>query len=202
MRLFIFARHAESAANTAHVLSSDPARRVGLSRRGRQQARLLAEQLAYLQIDEAVCSQFFRTRQTSELAIGNRRIPLRIDADLDEVNAGIFDGRPISDYWDWKEQHRPTDRFPGGESLEAARGRYGAAVHRLLERRGQTTLIVCHELALRLILGAAHTTPERRPHSEVPNATPYLIDELALRRALRHFQKSERPSARQVDAAA
>jgi broad specificity phosphatase PhoE len=202
MRLFIFARHAESAANTAHVMSSDPGRRVGLSRRGRQQAQFLAEQLAYLQIDEAVCSQFLRTRQTTELAIDDRRIPLRIDADLNEVDAGIFDGRPITDYWEWKEQHRLTDRFPGGESLEAARGRYGAAIRRLLERREQTTLIVCHELALRLILGAAHNTSQRRPHSEVPNAIPYLLDELALWRALRHFHESEPPGAPQLDAAA
>ena len=33
-RLFVFARHAESTANTAHALSSDPARPVALTERG------------------------------------------------------------------------------------------------------------------------------------------------------------------------
>jgi bisphosphoglycerate-dependent phosphoglycerate mutase len=64
MRLFIFARHAESAANTARLLNSDPAHQVDLTRHGQQQARLLGEQLAHLQIDQAVCTRFLRTRQT------------------------------------------------------------------------------------------------------------------------------------------
>jgi broad specificity phosphatase PhoE len=57
MRLFIFARHAESAANTARLLNSDPAHQVDLTRHGQQQARLLGEQLAHPQIDQAVCTR-------------------------------------------------------------------------------------------------------------------------------------------------
>jgi broad specificity phosphatase PhoE len=161
MRLFIFARHAESKANTAHRVNSDPAHRIGLTRHGQQQARLLGEQLAHLQIDQAVCTRFLRTRQTIELALANRHIPLRVDPDLDEVNAGAFDGAPITAYWAWKKQHRSGDSFPGGESLDAATHRYAAAVRRLLDRREQTTLIVCHELALRSLLAAARPTPHR-----------------------------------------
>jgi broad specificity phosphatase PhoE len=202
MRLFVFARHAESAANTAHLLNSDPARQVGLTRHGQQQARLLGEQLAHLQLDEAVCSRFLRTRQTIELALGNRRIPLRVDPDLDEVNAGAFDGAPITAYWAWKEQHRPADRFPDGESLDTAEHRYTAALRRLLERREQTTLIVCHELALRSILAAAHAAAQRRSQPEVANAVPYLVDEQALRGALEHLQTSQLVQDRHADAAA
>jgi broad specificity phosphatase PhoE len=202
MRLFIFARHAESAANTAHLVSSDPAHLVGLTRHGRQQAQLLGEQLAHLQIDEAVCSRFLRTRQTIELALANRRIPLRVDADLDEVDAGTFDGAPITAYWAWKEQHRRSDRFPGGESLDAAAIRYAAALSRLLDRREQTTLIVCHELALRSILAAARTAAQRRSQAEVANAIPYMIDEQALRRALERLQTSRPFQDRHADAAA
>jgi broad specificity phosphatase PhoE len=179
MGLFIFARHAESAANIAHLINSDPAHQVGLTRRGRQQARLLGQQVARLQIDQAVCTRFLRTRQTVELALAERRVPLRVDADLDEVDAGGFDGAPVAAYWAWKEQHRRSERFPGGESLEAAVERYRAAVVRLLDRCDRTTLIVCHELALRLILGAAR---------EVANGIPYLVDEQALRRALGRLQ--------------
>ena len=202
MRLFVFARHAESAANTAHLVNSDPAHLVGLTRGGRQQARVLGEQLAHLQIDEAVCSRFLRTRQTIEVALADRRIPLRVDADLDEVNAGAFDGAPIAAYWAWKEQHRSGDRFPGGESLDAAAERYTAAVRRLLGRREQTTLVVCHELALRSILAAASTTTRRNGQAEMANAMPYLIDEQALRRALGRLQRSRPFHVRHADAAA
>src|SRR6266496_3816690 len=139
MRLFVFARHAESSANTAHLLNSDPAHLVGLTRHGQQQARLLGEQLAHLQLDQAVCSRFLRTRQTIELALADRPIPLRVDADLDEVDAGAFEGAPITAYWAWTEQHRPGDLLPGGESLDAAAHRYTMAVRRLLGRRERTT---------------------------------------------------------------
>jgi broad specificity phosphatase PhoE len=194
-RLFIFARHAESAANTAHVLNSDPAHRFDLTRRGQQQARLLGEQLAHLRIDQAVCTRFLRTRQTIELALANRPIPLRVDADLDEVDAGAFDGAPISAYWAWKERHRPSDRFPGGESLDTAAQRYTAAVRRLLHRREQTTLIVCHELALRAILAAARIAAHGHSQPEVANAVPYLVDEQALHGALGRLEarQSSRP---------
>jgi broad specificity phosphatase PhoE len=202
MRLFVFARHAESAANTAHLVNSDHAHRVGLTPRGQKEAGRLGEQLAHLQLDEAVCTRFLRTRQTIEVALANRRIPLRVDADLDEVNAGTFDGVPITAYWAWKEQHRPSDRFPGGESLDAAAERYTAAVRRLLDRSQQTTLIVCHELALRSILAAAGDTPHRNGQAEVANAVPYLIDEQALRRALERLQRSRPFQDRHADAAA
>jgi broad specificity phosphatase PhoE len=202
MRLFVFARHAESVANTAHFVNSDPIQRVGLTHHGLLQARLLGEQLAHLQIDEAVCSRFLRTRQTIELALANRRIPLRVDADLDEVNAGAFDGAPITAYWAWKEQHRSGDRFPGGESLDAAAERLTVAVCRLLSRHEQTTLVICHELALRSILAAAGTTPHRHGQTEVANAMPYLIDEKALRRVLERLQRSRPFQDRDADAAA
>jgi broad specificity phosphatase PhoE len=202
MRIFIFVRHAESAANTDHFVNSDPAHRVGLTRHGRQQARLLGEQLAHLQIDQAVCSRFLRTRQTIELALGSRRVPLRVDADLDEVDSGEFDGRPITAYWAWKEQHRPSERFPGGESLDAAAHRYTAAVGRLLNRAEQTTMIVCHEAALRSILAAARSEAQRHAPPAVGNAVPYLLDELALHRALGHLQASRLSRDERADAAA
>ena len=54
LRLFVFARHAESTANAAHVVSSDPARPVALTARGRVQARALGAQLANVPVDLAV----------------------------------------------------------------------------------------------------------------------------------------------------
>jgi broad specificity phosphatase PhoE len=202
MRLFIFARHAESKANAAQLVNSDPTHRIGLTRHGQQQARLLGEQLAHLQIDQAVCTRFLRTRQTIELALANRRIPLHVEPDLDEVDAGEFDGAPITVYWAWKERHRPGDSFPGGESLDAATHRYAAAVRRLLAGREQTTLIVCHELALRSVLAAARPTPHRHGPTGVANAAPYLIDEQTLRATLERLQSSQPFEDRQADAAA
>lgn len=124
MRLFVFARHAESAANVAQVLSSDPSHPTALTARGRAQARKLGSQIANLEIDLAFCTRFLRTRQTVELALHDRCVPLLVEPGLDEVQAGVFDGGPIRAYWAWKEQHAPGERFPEGESLDEAVRRY------------------------------------------------------------------------------
>ena len=74
-RLFVFARHAESAANVAHVVSGDPARPVALTGAGRAQARALGLQLAGLDMDLAVATRFLRTRQTVDIALAGRHAP-------------------------------------------------------------------------------------------------------------------------------
>jgi broad specificity phosphatase PhoE len=142
MRLFVFARHAESAANAAHVLSSDPLRLSALTLRGRAQALQLGSQIANIEIDLAVCTRFPRTRQTLDLALQGRDIPVVIEADLDEVRAGVFDGAPIEANWAWKQRHARGERFPGGESLDEAVRRYADALIRLLARKEAVTLIV------------------------------------------------------------
>lgn len=155
MRLFIFARHGESAANVARVVSSDPAIGAGLTPRGRTQARRLGAQLANLEIDLAVCTRFARTRETTELALRGRPVPLFIEPDLDEVKSGTFDGAPIRAYWAWRARHSPSERFPHGESLDEAVRRYGDGLLRLLALEETVTLIVAHEHALRHIVAAA-----------------------------------------------
>ena len=76
-RLFIFARHAESALNAAGLLSTDPSWPIGLTPHGTEQARRLGQQLANLDIDLAVATRFLRTQETVELALHGRDVPLR-----------------------------------------------------------------------------------------------------------------------------
>jgi broad specificity phosphatase PhoE len=184
MRLFIFARHAESAVNAAGLLSSDPSRPIGLTARGREQARRLGEQLANLRIDLAVVTRFLRTRETVELALQGREIPLLVEPDLDEIRAGVFDGEPISAYWAWKDRHG-GERFPLGESLDDATRRYAEALRRLLGRSEDVTLVVGHELAIRYIAeAAAGASTLGLSQMGIANATPYLFDETAVRNAV------------------
>ncbi len=63
-RLFVFARHAESTANVARVVSSNPAHPVWLTARGKVQARQLAVQLAGIDVDLAVATRLPRIEQT------------------------------------------------------------------------------------------------------------------------------------------
>jgi broad specificity phosphatase PhoE len=185
MRLFVFTRHAESSVNAAGLLSSDPSRPIGLTPRGREQARQLGEQLANLNIELAVATRFLRTRETVELALHGRNVPLLVEPDLDEIRAGAFDGKPIRTYWTWKEQHARSERFPFGESLDDATRRYADALRRLVTRQEAVTLIVGHELSIRYIAeAAAGADVLGESESKIANAVPYLFDESAVRDAV------------------
>jgi broad specificity phosphatase PhoE len=183
LRLFVFARHAESAANAANVVNSDPAQPFALTALGRMQARTLGTQLANLHVDLAVGSRLLRTQQTIELALDGRQVPTLIDPGFDEIQLGDLEGTPIEAYRSWRHQHAPGDRMPHGESVEDALRRYAAALRGLLARTETVTLVVIHELALRYITAAAATGPSPLDGMMVPNAVPYLFGEPAVRRA-------------------
>lgn len=176
-------RHAESPANAAGVVSSDPARSVGLTSRGRAQARQLGAQLANLDIDLAVCTRFLRTQQTLEVALRGRPVPVLIDSGFDEIRAGDFDGEPIGAYSSWKEHHTGSERFPHGESVDEALLRCANALRRLLSRTETVAVLVVHEFALRHIAAAATTSSSVSSRSPFANALPYLFDERAIERA-------------------
>jgi broad specificity phosphatase PhoE len=163
MRLYVFARHAESTANVAGSINSNPSRAVRLTPRGVCQAARLGELLAHLHVDRAVCTRFPRTRETAAIALRRRDVPVLVEPDLDEVDAGTLDGAPIGVYWAWTERHDTHERFPQGESRDGAVRRYATALRRLLDHDAQITLIVCHELALRLLAGSS---------VEIANAVP------------------------------
>jgi broad specificity phosphatase PhoE len=185
MRQFVFARHAESSMNAAQVLSSDPSRPVGLSPRGRQQALRLGQQIRHLDIELAVHTRLQRTRETVELALRGREIPLVVEPGLDEVRLGALDGAPIRAYWAWKENHARSEPFPLGESLDDAARRYAEALRRLVERPGEIALVVTHQIGIRYLLeAAAGIQALDESGMRIPNAVPYLFDESALRNAI------------------
>jgi broad specificity phosphatase PhoE len=76
--------------------------------------------------------------------------------------------------------------LPIGESLDETVRRYANALNRLLERPEQVTLVVGHELAIRSIVGS---------DLEIANATPYLLDEQAVRRAAERLSVESRTEA-------
>jgi broad specificity phosphatase PhoE len=198
-RLFVFARHAESAANKANVISSDPSRPVTLTARGRAQARALGAQLANMHIDLAVATRLLRTQQTIDIALDGRAVPVLIEPGFDELQVGDLEGADIAAYRSWKDRHTMSDRLPHGESIEDALRRYTGALRRLLAREETVTLIVIHELALRYITTAAETGSSAFAGTALQNAVPYLFDEHAVRRAVACLDGMTSPARPQPD---
>jgi broad specificity phosphatase PhoE len=184
VRLFVLSRHGESALNVTRCVNGDPAVPVGLSDRGREQARALGEQTANYGFDACVVTRFGRTRETAEIALAGRDVPLLVEPLLDDIDVGELEGRTIDDYRAWKRAHTRSDPFPGGESLDDAAGRYAGAFRALLGLPHARVLVVCHEIPVRYAVNAAAGSDDLdAPVHDIVNAVPYLFDEPGLERA-------------------
>jgi broad specificity phosphatase PhoE len=189
MRLLLLARHGQSLFNVDHVVNGDPALDRGLSPLGIEEAHKLHGQIAGVSIDLCVVSEFPRAQQTARLALAGRDdIPLEVDPDLNDIKIGELEGQTLDDYRVWKHAHKHSDPFPGGESLDDAAHRYGAAYERLLHRDEETILCVCHEIPVRYAINAAGGSRDvGGPIHAIANATPYLFDAAGLERAARRL---------------
>jgi broad specificity phosphatase PhoE len=185
MRLFVFARHAQSTLNHENRVNGDPAVPAPLTEVGREEARLLGLQVRELPLDLCLHTRFGRTAETATIAMTGRDVPIADEPLFDDVRIGELEGQTVEDYRAWKRVHTRSDSFPGGESLDETARRYVAAFHALLERPLDCCLVVCHEIPIRYALnGAAGSDDLDGPVHGVPNAMPFLFDEAALERAI------------------
>ncbi len=119
-------------------MNGDPSVDAPLSERGRDQARLLGQQLGHVGLDLCVCTRFPRTRETAELAVGDRDVPLEVEPLLDDVDIGELEGLPLGRYHEVKREVGRKQPFPGGESLDAAALRYARGFATLARSRRGT----------------------------------------------------------------
>lgn len=184
MRLFVLSRHARSTLNDEGLVNGDPAVPAPLTEEGRAAAERLGGQLAPLDLDLCVHTRFERTRETAEIALRGRRVPLEVEPLLDDIDVGELEGETLEAYRAWKAAHARSEPFPGGESLDDAALRYARAFRSLLARPERRVLVVCHEIPLRYALNAAAASSDLDgPIRLIANALPYLFDERALERA-------------------
>jgi broad specificity phosphatase PhoE len=190
VQLYVIARHGESTLNFEQRINGDPAVEVRLTEKGRDEARLLGQQIAHIPLELCVHSRFGRTRETAELALSGRDVPFEELQALDDIDVGELEGQRVQEYRDWKQAHTRRDAFPGGESLDDAARRYADAYERLLERSEAAILIVTHEIPLRYAINAADGSDDLDgPAHQLANATPYLFDADALRRAVEGIRR-------------
>jgi probable phosphoglycerate mutase len=185
VQLYVMARHGESMLNLENRVNGDPDVPVHLTEKGRDEARLLGQQVAHMPFDLCVHTRFSRTLETAELALAGRGVPFEEMPGLDDIDIGELEGKTLDDYHVWKRKHTRRDPFPGGESLDDAALRYADAYERLLERPEQKILVVTHEIPLRYAINAAGGSDDLDgPTHDLANATPYLFDQGALRHAI------------------
>jgi broad specificity phosphatase PhoE len=193
VQICVIARHGESTLNFENRINGDPDVVVDLTDRGRDEARLLGQQVAHLPLGLCVHTKFDRTRQTAAIALEGRDVPLETEPLLDDIDVGDLEGATLDEYRAWKRTHVRSDAFPGGESLDDAARRYAQAYRQVLERPESSILVVTHEIPLRYAINAADGSDDLDgPTHQLANATPYVFDEAALERAVAGIERLTR----------
>jgi broad specificity phosphatase PhoE len=169
----IATRHGESEYSARKLANGDPGISCPLTEQGRAQARTLGTALAGEPIDLCAVTEFERVRETAELALAGRDVPLLVVPELNDPRVGEFEGRPTSEYGEWIWSRGPLEAPPGGEHRAELAARYARGLRTLLERPEETILHVGHAHPRGAVAG-------RNPTSRV-DPVPYA-EVLRLRR--------------------
>ena len=111
-------RHGESAWNAAGLLQgSTPA--VGLTARGRAQARDAARALRGTSAERILTSPQRRAEETAEILADLLGLPLGMCPELREQSHGVWEGRPAAPYAPLLAAAGPDWAPPGGETFRA-----------------------------------------------------------------------------------
>lgn len=154
-------RHGEVSYFDAAGRPVDP-RHVSLTEAGRQQAAAVAELLAGVSIDQAICSGLVRTEETARIVLGARALTLRSDPGFKEVKAGRLAAVPAARReqvigYAYDGAGEPEACFMGGERWSDLQARVLAAWDELFaDDSWLTLLLVAHDAVNRVLL--SHVT--------------------------------------------
>lgn len=159
-------RHPETPANTQHFFSGR--RDVPLTPRGERQRGRAADALVAFAPDRIWCSPLTRCRDLAEEAGARLGIPVRVDADLVELDFGELEGTRFEAGasgraqfpWALDGQGRSVPA-PGAESFEHATARARRLMDELRPLGGRTAL-VSHGGFSRILIAAMYNVPYDR----------------------------------------
>ena len=149
---FYFVRHGESEGNAARVFTGQTDS--PLTARGRQQADVVAQELAKVKFDRIVSSDLSRTRDTARVIAKPHGIEVEVVPELREIDVGDRTGKTFDETKglpSWNDDGFVA--WPGGETLEEVLSRTLGAIERLTrESPGKTILVVGHGGVNRILL--------------------------------------------------
>lgn len=188
MEGIILSRHGESMAIAEGIENGDPDADQGLTDQGREQALELGRQIGQDPLDLCVVSQFPRVQQTAHLATLGRDTTRLIDANLNDIRYGEFEGQPKQRYMDWVKAHELATPLPGGESRVQVVARLCTAIEGILDRPERHALVVTHELQIDDLLLAIQDQSPAQVHGDIPFAAPYRLAATDVARGVRFLR--------------
>jgi len=160
MTTILLARHGETEWNRIGRYQgwADPP----LNDTGREQARVLAEQLRSTPFDAVYSSDLRRARETAEIVAAPHAVPVVVEPGLREVDVGEWSGLTRAEV----ERRFPGGERPGGETREQHAARVLAAAERIARAHpGERILLVSHGGTMRAL--RTHVSDE--PHHPIAN---------------------------------
>ena len=145
-------RHGSTNWNEMHKLQGHTD--IPLSENGRRMAESARYEYRNVHFDICYCSPLARAKETAEIVVGNRDIPIITDDRLKEMSFGICEGitgyrtdpdSPVADLFHDPENY--TDIPEGAESLQELFARTGSFLREVVQpelERGKDVLIVGH----------------------------------------------------------
>lgn len=106
-------RHGQTDYSKRYLVNGDPTQRILLTDEGRQSLGRAWNVLPLHSMATWLTSEFPRARQTASLLMGVPSPELVVDARLNELDYGEFEGKPFLDYAAWLDEHGPCQRPPG-----------------------------------------------------------------------------------------
>lgn len=150
----IIVRHGETTHNRDGV--SQGQADTMLTELGKKQAQCLAERLVNEKIDTIYSSDLKRCKDTLKPFLKLKKMKVNYTADLREINMGVFQEKPMTEYVEWKKSRKEKwDKIKpaNGESFVDVRFRIKKIIDYILEEeKGKIVLIMTHGKAKRAIL--------------------------------------------------
>jgi len=158
----LFIRHGQTTWNAEHILPGQlPG--IALNDTGREQAARLADALALLPISAIISSPLERARDTAEIIVQGRGLPIQLEPDLMDTDIGRWAGKKYDELSktdpDWQAYVKdPTVAPEGVETFPQVQQRALAAIERwaTMESIGAYPAFVAHADVVKLII--AHYT--------------------------------------------
>lgn len=162
-------RHGETDWNVRRKLQGHT--NVPLNDNGRKMAQKAAEEYKDVHFDVCYCSPLIRAKETAEIFLKGRDIPIITDDRLQEMSFGEFEGLaysfeipncPINTLFLDPEKY--TDPPGGAESFESLYARTGEFLHEValpLVDEGKDVLIVGHGAMNSSIICQIRNTPKK-----------------------------------------
>lgn len=164
MRVLII-RHGETDWNKKRLIQGTID--IPLNDEGKTQALSAHDALKNEKIDAVFASPLIRTRQTADIVVGDKNIPIIYDERIAERKFGIAEGMSIDDI-DFEATWLPNKPplYDGMETFEMLYGRISSFFDEIYEKYSDKTVLVVTHGGVSIVCGYYFCGPPKTDRSE------------------------------------